>query len=600
MKVIILAAGIGRRLLPYTADKPKGMVSVHGVPILENIFLSLKRHRELIKEVLIVVGYKKEIIKEKFGQEFAGLKVRYIENTIYDKTNNIYSLALAADYVKNNDVLLFECDVFFEHRIVDDLLHKIKQGKENIAVVDKFQRGMEGSVVTIKDNYITGLIDFKKAKATDIFKTLNIYYFKSKFFNRVFIPMLRVYMQTHSNNYYYEIVLSAIIHLASFKIRPLNIKGRKWYEIDDYNDLERAKFLFRSESEQLSVVKKSWGGYWNYNIIDYSMICNAFFPDEGLFNDFKYNIRQLITTYPSKRAVLNKKLAHAIDQDEEHILISNGACEAIRLLMPRLKKPLVVLPTFGEYYRFFAVDHYNLREKDDFKLNLQRLRSRALKNGNKTIIIVNPNNPTSHFISLQEIEYFIRSLPEGITVILDISFIDFIDNNYEIDYKKYKNLILVKSLGKCFGVPGLRIGFLQSNQRKLLQSVDNEMPIWNINSFAEYFLDNFHKYVPAIQRSYEELRKEKKKLITGLEKLSLNDKKVVRVVGKDANFLFCRVDKSIDMRKLAEYIFEKERIIFKDCSDKISSPRYNYLRLNVQTPDRNRKLVKVLKTFFLK
>lgn len=595
MVPIILAAGIGRRLYPYTKDKPKTLVTVNGITFLENILMSLLPHKDKISKVLVVVGYKKEMIIDRFGENYNGIKIKYVVNDIYDKTNNIYSLAIASDCVKE-DVLLFESDVFFEHQIINEFMQETQKG-ENIAVVSKYQPWMRGSVVTIENSYISGLINSKDAKETNIYKTLNIYYFTNEFFNSVYIPMLKAYMQTHSNNHYYEIVLNAIIHLAVFKVKPLIITGRKWYEIDDYNDLEKAEFLFKLSSEQLEVVKRSWGGYWNYEVIDYNMICNSFYPNEELFKYYSDNLQELIKTYPSSRAVLNRKLAHALDKDEDDILISNGASEAIKLLMPKLKKPLVVMPTFGEFYRCGPVDRYNLKEEEGFKLDLKKLREQAVKNGNRSIVIVNPNNPTSQYKKAEDIELFIKRLPKDIAVVLDISFVDFIGDSYEIDYKRYKNLILIKSLSKCFGVPGLRIGYLETINHELLKSIEEKMPIWSVNSFAEYLLDDFHKFKPAIQQSYVELNKEKERFAAELESLELKGRKIIRVIGKDANFLFCRLDKKINVNRLSQYLFDSDRIVIKDCSEKVNSPQNFYLRLNVQTPDWNQRFIASLRKF---
>ena len=98
--IVILAAGIGKRLLPYTTDIPKCLVEVNNKAIIENILDSLLNYKEKVEAVHIVLGYKKEEIIERLKGKYKELKINYIENDIYRETNNIYSLWLSGKYIK--------------------------------------------------------------------------------------------------------------------------------------------------------------------------------------------------------------------------------------------------------------------------------------------------------------------------------------------------------------------------------------------------------------------------------------------------------------------------------------------------------------------
>ncbi len=110
MQVVILAAGLGRRLDPLTQQTPKCLVEVNGTPIIVNALNSLTQYK--LSQIVIVIGHLGDKVKNKLGKGFNGVPIKYVTNTIYDKTNNVYSLWLARKYL-NQDTLLMECDIYF-------------------------------------------------------------------------------------------------------------------------------------------------------------------------------------------------------------------------------------------------------------------------------------------------------------------------------------------------------------------------------------------------------------------------------------------------------------------------------------------------------
>lgn len=591
MKAIILAAGMGNRLLPLTADRPKGMIEVNQTPILKNTLDALAGYKDELTEIIMVVGYRQESIRDYFGKQYRGMDITYVVNSIYDATNNIYSLALSTQcYQGKEDILLFESDVYFEPAVLDRLMQE-RRGRQSIAVVDAYKPWMDGTVVTLKDGYIGELVSSKHIDRTDVYKTVNIYYFSGDFFNDVFMPMLKVYMQTHSTNHYYEIVLKAIVHLDYFKIRGLCIDGLKWYEIDDVQDLSRAAFLFKDHQGQLCDIRQSWGGYWNFDIVDYNFICNAFFPGDTFCKSLSQNLHALLTAYPSARGIINRKAAAAFDEDPACLLVCNGASEAIKFLMQCFLRPVVVTPNFGEYSNHPCVVKWPLRERDDFQLDLERLHRAVLGNDCDAVVITNPNNPTARKTSRTEIEAFLDVLPEDVTLVLDTSFEDFTLGSVAPDPHRHENLVVVKSLGKAVGLPGIRLGYVRTANRMLLDRLDQMMPIWNVNSFAEFFFENYTKFKKDIQHSIAQLNAEKEVLIQGLESIRLNGRPMFKVIGRDANFLFCRLDQQVDADSLAEHLYKAGRIVIKDCTDKVQPAQHGYVRLNVLPSDSNQLLL---------
>ena len=241
MQALILAAGSGKRLDPLTEDLPKALVEVNGTPLLVNILNNLKSTG--ITLVIIVVGHMKEKIIQRIGYEFNGLHIAYVVNDAYETTNNIYSLWLARDII-NDDVLLLECDLFFN----GDLLETVMKDESECTILtsDYNSETMNGTVITIDpDNNADSMIlkidqrpglDLSKCK-----KTANIYRMNKQFIKNKFMPAIDLYVRTQDVSSFYEIVLGALIYFKSSVIKAVNVPENMWFEIDDLEDLRRAE-----------------------------------------------------------------------------------------------------------------------------------------------------------------------------------------------------------------------------------------------------------------------------------------------------------------------------------------------------------------------
>ena len=247
MQAIILAAGMGKRLGEYTRENTKCMVSVNGIPLINRLLNQLSDLN--LNRIIIVVGYEREKLMSYIGDEYNGVKIEYIINPIFDKTNNIYSLGLAKDKMIEDDTLLVESDLIFENGMFDLILNN---PFPNLALVAKYETWMDGTMVRLDaDNNIINFIPKSAFCFDDIkfyYKTVNIYKFSKKFSSERYIPFLEAYMRTNGNNEYYENVLRILSMLNPSELRALPIESKKWYEIDDKQDLDIAETLF-SEPE---------------------------------------------------------------------------------------------------------------------------------------------------------------------------------------------------------------------------------------------------------------------------------------------------------------------------------------------------------------
>ena len=241
MQAILLAAGFGKRLQPLTDQMPKALVPVKGTPLLFHALDCLSRTGK-ISEVILVVGHRREDIRQAVGAVYQGMQVTYVENPIYDQTNNVYSLALVKPYVKEA-CLLLECDIYY----TDDLIQTLLKGEGDCRIlVSPFDREtMNGSVVFADaENRCQSLV-IKRDQGetfdyTQALKTVNAYYFTRDFAVDVLLPNLEIYVKTQGVNSYYELVIGGLIYYRNSDIRVILISADRWYEVDDARDLELA------------------------------------------------------------------------------------------------------------------------------------------------------------------------------------------------------------------------------------------------------------------------------------------------------------------------------------------------------------------------
>ena len=213
MQAIILAAGMGRRLGDLTRNNTKCMVKVNGTALIDRLLTQLSRLT--LQRVVIVVGYEGQKLKDYIGQRYDDvLHIEYVNNPVYDKTNNIYSLALAKEQLQEDDTLLIESDLIFD----EDMFRLILDDPyPNLALVAKYQTWMDGTMVCIdEDCNIVNFVPKKAFKYEDTdryYKTVNIYKFSRDFARHKYVPFLEAYSKALGNNEYYEQVLRVITFL---------------------------------------------------------------------------------------------------------------------------------------------------------------------------------------------------------------------------------------------------------------------------------------------------------------------------------------------------------------------------------------------------
>lgn len=595
MQAIILAAGMGKRLQELTKHNTKCMVEVNGERLIERMLKILDKKN--LERIVIVVGYQRENLVECIGQMGIKTPIVYIVNENYDRTNNIYSLFLAEDYLKSDDTLLFESDLIFEERLVDILL---EDERNSLALVDRFESWMDGTCLNIdEDNNITDFIPGKSLnfqKQKEYYKTINIYKFGKKFSNEIYVPFLEAYARAMGNNEYYESVIRLIVMLDKNPLQAKPIGDELWYEIDDIQDLDIASIMFTEDDEErYQKLSSRYGGYWRFpRLMDFCYLVNPYFPPRKMLDEMTANFEVLMTSYPSGLQVNNLLAAKNFHLQTGHVLVGNGAAELIKELLDILEgKVGVIRPTFEEYpnrcqKRFIAYDS----AADDFDYSVEKIESYFEEHPVQVLVCINPDNPTGHCWSRPECEELLKWCRErDIYLILDESFADFaagfVSFLEESILQAHPNLFVIKSISKSYGVPGLRLGILASGNEELLSRLGKQMAIWNINSYAEFFMQIYGKYQSSYKAAVSQIRRDRDEFYLQLCKVEH-----IKVYPSQANYFMCELTGNMTSRKLVAGML-KRNILIKDLTSKIDNGR-QYIRIAVRTKEENEKVSQAL------
>lgn len=596
MQAIILAAGMGKRLGEYTKHNTKCMLEVNGTALIHRTLQGLCRAG--ITKTVLVVGYQQQTLRRFLGASHDDMALEYVENPDYRHTNNIYSLYLARKQLLQDDTLLLESDVIFDEDILQGLTN---DPRDNLAVVDKYQSWMDGTVVTLddEDNILRFIPkqSFDFAEVAHYFKTVNIYKFSRGFCTQTYVPFLEAYSSALGTNAYYEQVLKVISTLETQELKAYRLRGEKWYEIDDPQDKDNAETLFAdSATVQLNRLQKRFGGYWRHpSLRDFCYLANPFFPTKRLENELKASFHDLISSYPSGQSQQCLLAGNVFGVRDDELIVGNGAAELIRALAQELAGTLgVVYPTFDEYPACFGRHRVVgwMPTRADFHYDVDDLTE--LGNRCKTVLLINPDNPSGHAISPNEIIQLAQKLRQSHTSLLvDESFIDFCDDNQSlIDSSilaENTNLIVIRSLGKSFGVPGARLGVLATGNASLFQRVRDRLPIWNINSFGEFFLQVIPKYMADYASACEQVKQERSWLQAQLE----NDVDYLRAIPSQGNYLMCRVAPVMSASQLTTQLLQRD-VLVKDLTGKIGLQDGDYIRIAVRGRDENLTLLNAL------
>ena len=603
MQALMLAAGMGKRLGKYTENATKCMVPVNGKALIDYAIEALIEAG--IKKFTLVVGYKRDVLKDYLKGKYPEITIEYIDNNVFDTTNNIYSLYMAKDVLAQDDTILLESDLIYDKKIIQEL---IDNPEKNLCVVSPFESWMDGTVTVLDESKgiqgIFGKADFDWDNKSSYYKTVNIYKFSKEFSKDVYMPFLKAYQSAYGKNEYYETVLKVISFLDKSTLKAHVVDGSRWYEIDDPADLAIASTRFSTGLEHYKNMTKTYGGYWRYpSMLDYCYLVNPYFPPKALVNEMKANFATLMESYPSGDKQQSLLAGKIFNVNPEHIAVGNGAAELIASISELKNSKIVVpYPTFNEYPERFGDSNviWMRVNKDDFSYTTEEVIKTVKDNNADTVLLINPENPSGHYFVKEDVLSLAFQLKEmGKILILDESFADFTKADIRFTFiteellSKYPNVIVIKSISKSYGVPGFRLGVLASSDESLITKVQKNTSIWNINSYGEFFLQIFDKYKKLYSAGCDKIVAERERFVAELSKID-----GITVYPSQANYVLCKLTGKISSQDLAVKLLDNHNIFIKDLSTKNGFDNQNYIRLAIRRSDENDKLVEALKLYF--
>ena len=615
MQAIILAAGMGRRLGDYTKDNTKCMVPVNGVRLIDRLLGQLAKQQ--LNRVIIVVGYKGKELREYIGNRYDGVvNIEFAENPVYDKTNNIYSLAIVKEKLQEDDTLLIESDLIFSDNIIPMI---VNAPYPNLALVAKYETWMDGTMVRLDEEQ--NIVNFISKDAFDYndvdsyYKTVNIYKLSKQFSQQKYVPFLDAYTKAVGNNEYYENVLRIISLLNNHDMKALPIGQEKWYESDDKQDLDIAEALFADEKDVLRKYYGRYGGFWRFpQMLDFCYLVNPYFPSRRMKDELRANFDTLLTEYPSGMKVNTLIASKCFGVSEPYIVPGNGAAELIKVLMedasdlsPQTSNFKIgfTRPTFEEYPNRYDKDLQVtfVPQNEDYRYTADDLMAFFGDKDIRQLMVINPDNPSGNFIPKNDVLRLAQWCEDkGIRLVVDESFVDFSEDyahnsllNDEL-LEAYPHMAVMKSISKSYGVPGLRLGILASADKDLIARIKKDVSIWNLNSFAEFFMQIYNKHEKDYQRACDKFVKERADFYEKLCQIPF-----FRVMPSQANYFLCEVLPPYTASEIVIYMLKQHNILTRDCSLKTGlDPNKQYMRIAVRNHEDNTRLIEGLRAITAK
>lgn len=509
------------------------MVEIGGVKLISHLLDAIARAQ--FDEIIIVVGHGATSLAQYVNTSAPHLRVHFIENRDFGTTNNIYSLHLALQACQDwdfSELAVFESDVYVEPSTAYAYL--TNPNAVDSALVSPYEYWMEGTAVTIKANgRIDAFVskrDISRYSYSELYKTVNWYRFSRHYLRDLYMPFLAAYLSAKGKSSYYEDVLRTISPHVTDELSAYSIPASEWIEIDDEEDLRRAEIIASKEkSRKASLLASQYGGYWKHKCLtDLTLLENPAFPPPALMAELTQCLDRAVRGYSSKQSIVAGIAAKSLKLEAENLLVGNGASELLSVLFAADQcRYAIVPPYFLEFQRLLTSGRLRILDRV-FPRDLLRSAYHDWPGGpDQNLIVVNPNNPTGEMLDKAFIvDLLDRACAENRRILVDESFMDFTGEpaasllSQEV-IDRYPNLLVIKSLGKSHGIGGIRLGLLASSDMPLLASLRERLPIWNVSSIAEVYLDLLPKYRDDLDLSMTIIAHERRELLTRVQDLGI-------------------------------------------------------------------------------
>ena len=332
-------------------------------------------------------------------------------------------------------------------------------------------------------------------------------------------------------------------------------------------------------------------------VIDYCFIANPYYPTAEMMEQLKSKLASIIKAYPSSNPKLARQhLAEVLHVNPDYLILGNGATELITITGKYLIDEIAIpIPTFSEYVEKLhssdAARLFQLSPDDSYRLDLKEYAAWIKANNINSALIINPGNPTGQLMPVKNLQWFLREMSHLKLILLDESFIDFADEDIPSllpFIEAYENLVIVRSMSKHCGVPGLRLGYCCTSNHQLLKQIRDFLPVWNINSIAEYFLLQLKNSNEIYHQTRLRVIEDVKDLYQKLVKI-----RGYKVYPTGSNFILIKIEFGMKAAELQWQLLE-EGLYVRDCSNKIGLDEY-HIRVSSQGKEKDQFLIEALK-----
>ncbi|MGA5793107.1 pyridoxal phosphate-dependent aminotransferase [Streptomyces cellulosae] len=329
--------------------------------------------------------------------------------------------------------------------------------------------------------------------------------------------------------------------------------------------------------------------------VDFCIPCNPYFPTPAMFDEMASRLRDIITYYPSSADTITAELCSLLQLPPQCVAMGNGSTELITWIDHLLVREslAVPVPTFGRWTdqpmeTGKRVDMFPLQESSGFALDLAQYAEFIRARGTRVAVVCNPNNPDGGFLHRHAVVQFMDAMADLDLVVIDESFLEFADAENEPSVVQEAmlrpNVIVLRSLGKNFGLHGIRFGYLVANPA-LAGRVRAMLPKWNLNSFAEHVVFMLKEHGAEYAQSLHQVRRDRMDMSGQLSSLP-----GLTVYPSQGNFLFVRLPVGAEGTVVRDRLLTEHRILVRECGNKIGSSS-RFLRLVVRPQVDVRRLV---------
>jgi len=347
----------------------------------------------------------------------------------------------------------------------------------------------------------------------------------------------------------------------------------------------------------VKAVSSLYGGFWNFDVQDFCYMTNRYFPPQAFVDSLAANLGMLMKSYPSTNRHLSSLAAEPLHLTSDELVIGNGAAELISVITSlRVEHLAIPVPTFDEYRNRVEIQGKKVSPYEmgsNFELDVDGFIAHTLAARANSVVIVRPNNPTGTLVSKEEVVRMLQTFGDLSLVLVDESFLYFAAPDYqELSVvgliHDFPNLVVVNSMSKAYGVPGLRLGYAASGDSRFIERLRGELPIWSINSLAQFFLENLAAYGSEFTESCASVRQATQTLVSWL-----NDVPCLDPYPTHGNYVLCRTSPGLTGSGITARLFDEFGILVNDCSGKRGLDD-RFFRIASRTTEENEELVRVL------